>query len=281
MTRETLGSVALMFVAMSLIPLGDTAGKLLTGTHGASPFFVAFSRFAVGAAMIGAILGGRVHWPLYRDWRIWFRAGLIAAGIACILTALRTEDLATVFGAFFVGPIFSYLLSIRFLGERVTSLQSVLLALGFCGVLLVVRPGFGMTTGLAFAVLAGLFYGAFLTTSRWLADLAPPRQLMLTQTALGTLLLAPLGLLEIPAFSAPVTGLVLLSGLASASGNLLLVLAYRRTRATILAPFVYFQLISATTLGWLVFGTFPDALALTGLAILIAAGLGTVLLRRG
>ncbi|WP_299654808.1 DMT family transporter [uncultured Jannaschia sp.] len=280
MTRETLGSVALMFVAMSLIPVGDTAGKLLTGGHGASPFFVAFSRFAVGTVMVVLILGGRVHWPVFRDWRVWLRGALIAAGISCILTALRTDEIATVFGAFFVGPLFSYVLSIRFLGERVTPMQTIMLLAGFCGVLLVVRPGFGMTPGLGFAVLAGLFYGAFLTTSRWLSGVAAPRQLMLSQSVIGTLLLLPLGLAQVPEASGPVAGLVLLSGVASASGNLLLVLAYRRSSATVLAPFVYFQLLSATILGWVVFGTLPDAPAMAGLALLVAAGVGTVVFRR-
>ena len=280
MTREMLGSVALMFAAMSLIPLGDTAGKLLTGGHGISPFFVAFSRFAVGAAMMALILGGRVRIALYRDWRVWLRAALIAAGICCILTALRTEDIATVFGAFFVGPIFSYVLSVRLLGERVTRAQTALLGLGFCGVLLVVRPGFGMTPGLGLAALAGLFYGGFLTASRWLSEVAPPRQLMLSQTVLGTVLLAPAGLASVPALTPEITGLLIGSGLASASGNLLLVLAYRRAGATVLAPFVYFQLVSATLLGWTVFGTLPDRLALAGLALLVGAGLATVALRR-
>lgn len=280
MDRTSLGSVALMFVAMSLIPFGDTAGKLLTTRYGAEPFFVAFSRFAVGAVLVAAILGGRVEWRLYRDGRVWLRAGLLAAGISCILTALRTEEIATVFGAFFVGPIFSYVLSVRFLGERVTRMQTALLVAGFCGVLLVVRPGFGMSPGLGFAVLAGLFYGSFLTMSRWLSDIAAPRQLMLSQTVLGTVLLAPLGLWHLPAFDLNVAGLVLWSGLASATGNLLLVLAYRRAGATVLAPFVYFQLLSATVLGWFVFGTFPDPMALAGLAVLVAAGIGTIFARR-
>ncbi len=279
MDRQLLGSVALVCVAMSLIPLGDTAGKLLTSSHGVAPGFVAFSRFAVGAAMVALILGGRVHWSLYRDWRVWLRAALIAAGIACILTALRTEDIATVFGAFFVGPIFSYVLSVWLLGERVSRAQSALLGLGFCGVLLVVRPGFGMTTGLGFAVAAGLFYGAFLTASRWLVGVAPPRQLMLSQTVMGTVLLAPLGLASIPDVTAPIAWLVLLSGVASATGNLLLVLAYRRADATTVAPFVYTQLVSATLLGLLVFGTFPDTLALAGLALLLVAGFATLAVR--
>ncbi|PWJ17400.1 DMT family transporter [Jannaschia seohaensis] len=279
MNRGLLLSVALMFVAMSLIPMGDTAAKLLTTEHGVAPFFVAFSRFGVGALMILAFAGFRVEWRLYRDWRVWLRAGFVAGGIACMVTALRTEPMATVFGAFFVGPIFSYVLSVLLLGERVTRFQTVFLMAGFGGVLLVVQPGTG-GVGLWIAVLAGLFYGSYLTMSRYLSDLAPPRQLMLTQTALGTLLLAPLGAWQVPEFHATVTALVIFSGVASASGNLLLVVAYRRADATVLAPFVYFQLISATMLGWTVFGTFPNPLALTGLAILMAAGIGTVLLKR-
>ena len=55
MDRTTLGSVALMFVAMSLIPLGDSAGKILTTQYGATPLFVAFARFAVGAAMVARL----------------------------------------------------------------------------------------------------------------------------------------------------------------------------------------------------------------------------------
>ena len=281
MNRHTLGSVALMFAAMSLIPLGDGAGKLLTGAYGADPIFVAFARFAVGAAMVVLMMRERVAWWLYRDWRIWLRAALIAGGIGSILTALRSEPMANVFGAFFVGPLISYGLSAWLLREPVRPAQTALVMLGFCGVLLVVRPGFGMTPGLAFAVLAGVFYGSFLTMSRWLASIAPPRQLMLTQTVLGTLILAPFGLAgAMPALDATVVGLLLVSGIASASGNLILILAYRRAGGTVLAPFVYFQLISATALGWAIFGDWPDAATLAGLVLLTGAGFGTLAVRR-
>lgn len=270
-----------MVLAMSLIPLGDAAGKLLTQNHATEPGFVALARFAVGAALIVVLTRGRVEWSIWRDWRVWLRAGLIAAGIACILTALRTEPLANVFGAFFVGPIVSYVLSVRLLGEPSNARRAALLALGFCGVLLVVRPGFGMQLGLLWAVAAGLFYGAYLTASRWIGGIAPPRQLMLTQTVIGTLMLAPLGLTGSgPAMTPTVTALLLVSGLASATGNLLLVQAYRRTSATVLAPFVYFQLIAATVLGLAVFGDWPDWITLAGLTLLVASGLATLALRR-
>lgn len=279
MDRRVLGAVGLTVAGMALIPVGDSAGKLLTTRHGAEAGFVAASRFAVGALLVAALLREPVAWRLWRDARVWLRAGLIAAGILCILTALRTEDVATVFGAFFVGPIVSYALSVRLLGERVTPGRTALLLVGFAGVLLVVRPGFGMTAGMGWALAAGTFYGAFLTASRWLAPIASPRQLMLTQTGMGTLLLAPFGLGALPAATAPVLGLTLVSGVASAVGNLLLITAYGRAPATVLAPFVYTQLVSATLLGWVVFGTLPDAPALAGLALLLGSGLATLALR--
>jgi drug/metabolite transporter (DMT)-like permease len=276
-----LRAVLLMFVAMSLIPLGDTAGKLLVSEHRFSPYFLAWSRFGLGAMMVLPFLAKAGFDPrLFLNWRIWLRGFLITAGISSILTALQTEPLPNVFGAFFVGPILSFLLSAWLLGERITSRQTLLLLLGFCGVLLVVRPGFGMTPGLGFAVLAGLFYGCFITANRWLAPLAPSRSLLLSHLLIGALTLTPFGVVAIPEFNTTTTLLTLLSALASMLGNLLLIIAYRQAPASKMAPFVYFQLIAATILGWLVFDDLPDAVAFTGLALLALSGFGSYLLRR-
>lgn len=271
----------ILMLGMSLIPLGDSAGKLLVEGRGVSPLFVAWSRFALGALLVLPFLGRR-HFesPAFLDWRVWFRAALITGGIVSILTALRTEPLPNVFGAFFVGPIFSYVLSVVLLGEKVTLARTLLLLLGFGGVLLIVRPGFGMTPGLAFAVLAGLFYGSYLVASRWLAGVAAPRTLLFSQLLGGAVLLLPLGLAAWPTFGWAVAGLVLLSAAASMGGNLLLVLAYRLAPATRLAPFVYFQLVAATAYGWTIFGDWPDAITVAGLALLFVSGFGSIALRR-
>ncbi len=274
-------AAAILILGMSLIPLGDSAGKLLVERFGVAPVFVAWSRFALGAVVLLPFMPrAQLDAALYRDWRIWLRAGLIVGGIVSILTALRTEPLPNVFGAFFVGPIFSYVLSVVLLGERVSPGRTALLALGFAGVLLIVRPGFGMTPGLAFALLAGLFYGGYLTASRWLADTAPPRALMMSQLVCGAILLLPFGVVALPPAGWEVGGLVLLSAAASMGGNLLLVLAYRRAEATRLAPFVYFQLVAAAIYGRVIFGDLPDPLALAGLALLGASGFASMALRR-
>lgn len=272
-------AVLIMFIAMSMIPAGDMAGKLLTGSFGVAPIFVAWSRFAVGALILAPLVRAPA-WALLRDWRIWLRASFLACGVAFIQTALRTEPLANVFAAFFIGPILSYGLSALLLREPVTTLRSVLMVVGFAGVLLVVRPGFGGSAGLGYAVLAGCFYGAFLTASRWLAHTGTALDVSFSQLLISALILTPMGLLSLPAPSAPILGLTLASATFSMLGNLLLLFAYRQTAATRLAPLIYFQLIAATGLGWAVFGDLPDLLTWLGLALVIGAGLASAAVRR-
>ncbi len=278
MHRDVLRALPLMLLAMSLIPAGDTAGKLL-GEAGVAPAFTAWSRFALGAAMILPFVLHLTRPAIFADWRVWLRGLLLAGGIVSILTALRTEPIANVFGAFFLGPILAYVLSAWLLNEGFSRARMVLLGIGFLGVLLVVRPGFGMTPGLGFAVMAGVFYGGFLTASRWLSDIAHPGALLLSQLVVGALVLAPFGLTAWPELEPRILALTLGSTLGSMLGNLCLILALRMAPASGLAPFVYTQLIAATVLGWAVFDALPDALTLTGLAVLVVSGLATLALR--
>lgn len=266
-----------MLVGMSLIPLGDTFGKTLTN-QGVSPFFVAFTRFAIAAVLLIPFLPHGAFAAL-RDWRFWVRAALIAASISSILTALSTEPIANVFGAFFLGPIVAYALSAWLLREPATWPRTALLLLGFVGVLMVVQPGTDMRPGLLFAMLAGVFYGCFLTASKWLVDAAPPLTLLFSQLGIAALLTAPLGLANIPPLDAWTIGLTMGSSLGSMGGNLLLIMAFSLAHATKLAPFVYFQVVAAAFLGWAIFGNVPDPLAMTGIIVLVASGFASLALR--
>lgn len=266
----SLRAALIMFVAMSLIPAGDAAGKLLTA-NGVNPVFVAWSRFALGALLVMPFFA-KSGLSLLTDPRIWLRGALLAAGITSIQTALTTAALGDVFAAFFIGPIVSYVLAGWLLGEPMTRARSAYVALGFAGVLLVVRPGFDWNPGLGFAVLAGTFYGAFLTTSRWLSGLGSPGALTFTQLAIGALFLLPFGLPHLPDMTAQVAGLTFVSATCSMLGNLILLYAYRIAPATVLASLVYFQLFAAILLGWLVFADWPDALTWAGMAVILSAG---------
>ncbi|WP_281991010.1 DMT family transporter [Sulfitobacter geojensis] len=268
----------IMFVAMSLIPAGDSAGKLLSSSLGVAPVFVAWSRFVLGALMVLPFIAPSAF-GLLRDWRVWLRALVLACGISSIQTALQTADIATVFAAFFIGPIFSYVLAVLFLREPVTPIRSVLIVVGFAGVLLVVRPGMGGDPGVIWAAIAGLCYGTFLTMSRWLSGIGTPIALTFTQLLLSAFFLLPLGLMNLPDATLPIAALTLTSAFCSMMGNLLLLYAYRIANATRLAPLVYFQLIAAVGFGWSIFGDLPDAYTWAGLAVILASGIASTRLR--
>ncbi len=268
--------VVTVVVAMTCIVGGDAAATVLIGA-GFPQTFVAWTRFALAAVLLAPVLGlSRPALRQFNDWRLYLRAALIVGGITSILTALRTEPLANAFGAFFVGPVVSYFLSALLLGERITFIRTVLLLISFGGVLLVVKPGFGMTVGMGFAMLAGAFYGAYLVSTRWLAGEFRPRFLLFSQLAIGAVLLSPFAVADRPELTAPFLGLIATSALGSACGNLLLVMVNRTTPAGVIAPLIYSQLLSAMVIGWAVFGDWPDWVSLIGLVIIMAGGVSSV-----
>ena len=67
--------------------------------------------------------------------------------------------------------------------------------------------------------------------------------------------------------------LMLATGALGAGGHFLLILAHRRAPASVLSPFIYTQIVWATTLGYLVFANVPNRWTLAGAAIVIASGL--------
>lgn len=272
-SAKVVGAVVL---AMFLIVGGDAAATVLTGA-GFAQVFIAWTRFALAAVLLAPLLGlGRAELRHFLNWRLYLRTVFIVGGIVSILTALKTEPMANVFGGFFVGPVVSYFLSALLLGERITPTRTVLLLVSFAGVLLVVKPGFGMTVGMGFAILAGSFYGCYLVATRWLAGNFRPRFLLLSQLAIGAVVLAPFALGPVPDISLPVFGLIAVSALGSAGGNLLLVLVNRTTPAGVIAPLIYSQLLAAMVIGWAVFGQWPDGISLLGLVIIMAAGMSSV-----
>ncbi len=272
-----VSAAALMVLAMTLIPMGDGAGKMLVGHYGVAPFFVAWTRITVGAVLAAFFVfrpgkENNFSFSLLMDWRIILRASLIVAGICSILTALKTISLANTYGAFFVGPIIAYFLAGWLLKEKITIQRSVLLLAGFGGVLLVVKPGFSMEVGTGFALLAGAFYGGFIVANRWLSLLSTPSNLLFSQLVIGAVLLLPFGASNFPDISWNIAGLVVVSAVFSLLGNLLFIVAGGQITASHLAPLTYFQLVTATGVGFYVFNDVPDFLSFLGLAILLVSG---------
>lgn len=74
--------------------------------------------------------------------------------------------------------------------------------------------------------------------------------------------------------------LVISTGVTGGLGHLLFTMAYRDAPASLLAPVTYLQLFWAGLLGWAIFGQWPDAIGLLGMAIIAVSGIAVALQRR-
>ncbi len=277
-SQNKLLFVAMLLLAMTLIPLGDTAGKLAM-QQGVAPIYVAWARFFLGALCLLPFCGLQLSDVRYfLDWRLLIRAAFFIVAVSSILTAVKTESIANAFGAFFIGPILSYFIAAIFLKESITIIRSILLFVGFGGALLVIKPSFNMSTGMSYAVLAGVFYGFYLVTNRWLAGTFRPRLILISTLIIGSLVLAPFGITQIPDLNLKLSLLILVSSLCSAIGNLLIIEASHKLPASVIAPFIYTQLVAAVFFSIVVFNTWPDRLSIFGLITLILAGISSFLI---
>ena len=268
-----LKTISFVFSALCLIVIGDTAGKLLTSS-GFAPFFVAWLRFTIAFLLLFPLCSFRLtELPNFLNRWVLLRSILIVGGICCILTALRTEPIANVFGIFFISPIAAFFLSALLLGEKITFIRTLSLIAGFAGVLLIVKPGFGMSPGIFFALGAGLLHGAYIVATRRLAGAYRPQFLLISQLLLGAIILFPFGLqATIPTFGGRELWLICLSAIGSAAGNYMLVIISRTTPASVIAPLIYTQLIAAAVAGYVVFGDWPDSTSLLGMGLILSSG---------
>ena len=277
-----------MSIGMALIPVGDAIAKYLSAQTSYSPLFLAWSRFLLGACIMLplALHGGRIGsltGQFYK--RQCLRGLLIALTVVCIIKAVSMSPIAEVFGAFFIGPVLSVVLSVFLLKEKASTTDWVSVVLGFVGVLLVVQPDFigfsgagvGLTVvqkqGLYWALLAGVFYGAFLVATRWASGIGPPLAQVSMQFIVATLLLSPFGVLEAMQLGIVQLPLLVLMGATSVLANYFSILGLARATAATLAPVVYMQVVAATLIGVYVFNHSLGLLAMAGITIIVLSGL--------
>jgi drug/metabolite transporter (DMT)-like permease len=203
--------------------------------------------------------------------------GVTLAGVTLLgQMALTTLPLAETTALVFVAPLLVALLAGPLLHERVGLRTWLATLAGFCGVLLIARPGGSLSAaGVACALGAALFYAAYQLLTRKLVASEPPLRLLFHTALFGTLALTPLLSLHwdgrLPSLG---QGLLIVSlGVYGGVGHFLLIRALQRTPASLLSPLLYCQLVWATLLGWLVFAQLPDALTMAGMLIIGAAGL--------
>jgi drug/metabolite transporter (DMT)-like permease len=174
----------------------------------------------------------------------------------------------------FTAPLIVTALSVPLLGEHVGWRRWAAVSVGFVGVLIILRPGAGMLTPAAFAVLlAAVSYSGLAISARMLAG---------TESTLALAVYVILGPLAASAFLLPgnfvvpdASGMALfiLAGFASTVAWIGIIGGYRRAPPSLLAPFEYTALIGAAAAGYWIWDEVPDQWVIIGGAVIIGSGL--------
>ena len=161
------------------------------------------------------------------------------------------------------------------LGEHVGWRRWTAIVIGFCGVLVVARPGLGGLHPAALLSLGGtVCYAVYVISTRVLSRTDSNETTQFYTNLVGAVgMTAFLPFVWSPPDSLLTGGLMVLIGALGGGGHYLLIRAHRLAPASTLAPFIYTQMIWTTTLGFAVFGDVPHHWTIVGGLIVISSGL--------
>jgi len=203
------------------------------------------------------------------------RAVMFMAMTGMNVWALQYLQLAVTSSIFFAVPILIALLAAPLLGERLDRGRWAAIVAGFAGVLVIVRPGSAeFHPAMLLSIVNAFMYALFILMTRRLAAYDSPETIQYVPALGAAIGLAPLA---IAAWEWPDTWLewtvACLLGVFGGLGHYLLALAHRYAPATVIAPFLYQQVIYMAVFGYIVFGDVPAPAVGVGAAIVIASGL--------
>lgn len=271
----------LMVAAMMVAPTVGAMGKWLSSS--VAPGEIAWARFffpvvfllpflAVRWRGIGPHLGLQI-----------LRGVLMASATLCFFAAVRVLPLADAMSIFFVEPLVLTVLSSLFLGEPIGWRRLTAVIVGFGGALIVIQPSyrvFGIEAVLP--VGSAVCLASYFVLTRRLAVGGDAVMLQISANLFGCLALTVALIagdaveIDVLTLSWPTPfewAFMAAMGAIATITHQLLVYAFRLTRASVLAPFQYIEITSATALGYFMFGDFPESTTWIGLAVIVGAGL--------
>jgi len=261
----------------------DATAKYLVQEH--ALFVVVWARYAgqmVVATPIAFHRGGPGFWRTANLRMQLVRSFFLVCATLCFFGALRFLPLAEGSAISFLAPMFAIVLSMPVLGERPTRARWLSAIGGFVGILILVRPGsavFHPATGLL--VLAAISNALYQLLTRKLPGDSPHTTLFYSALVgtIGLTMLLPFA--DFPTTFTWRDAVFLMElGLFAGLGHYLLITAFLRAPASLIAPFTYLQMIWATAYGYIIFDQLPDGFSALGMAVIVASGVALVLHER-
>lgn len=276
-----LVGILLLIVSMWSLNTLDASGKWVMGL-GMPLLVFCWVRYLVHFAVVLAVVlptrGLRALRSTKPKMQL-VRGCAMLASTLTFFTALKYLPQAQATAIVFLAPLIMLSVAPLILKEPVRRSRWIAALIGFCGVLIVIRPSAGLDS---FGVIAGLAT-ACLFAAQHLATRMLAGEDSVT-TILWSGVIGTIGLSVAMPFALPLAWpfmqeltvwqwtVMLSTGVTGGLGHFLQIMAYRRAPASLLAPFIYLQITGAAAWGWLIWDQLPDPLTWLGIGVIGACG---------
>jgi drug/metabolite transporter (DMT)-like permease len=275
--RNILAGILMAIAAVACFAALDTVTKYISVTV---PLLMGlWFRYAFQAVATTAVMLPVRGWSVFRTRHPKFqclRGVLLLTSSLLAFASLKYMPVGEFTAILMVAPLAVTILAATVLKEKVTPLRWALVAGGFVGTLIIIRPGgetFQWVSLMPLGLVATNAWFQVLTSK--LARTEDPVTMHLYTGWVGALLASialPLVWTSLP--NAWLWAALCFMGAAATIGHFFLILAFQRAPASTLTPYLYTQIAFAMLGGWLVFSHVPDGWALAGMGMIAVCGAG-------
>tara|TARA_B000000609_G_C24160326_1_gene343270 strand:+ start:559 stop:1446 length:888 start_codon:yes stop_codon:yes gene_type:complete len=234
-------------------------------------FTIGFLRFFFGLLLITPII-------IQSNFKIYNTINFKLHILRCIINvpmmifgfaALTYIPLEQIKAIGFLSPILVVILSVIFLGERIYLIRTFSLILGFIGTLIILRPGFiEINIGVYMVLASALLWSCVIIITKFMSKNDSAMTILTFQYTFVTLFTLPLAIIywNNPSFISLIY--TLLAAIVGTVLHLCINNAYKLSDLSIIQPVWFTQLVFASFLGFIIFGSLPDFFTWIG-AILV------------
>ena len=272
--KATSLPIVLMIGAVFCFASMDATAKYLMKEIG--PAQTIWARYTVQAVIVTVFIlpkinvYGRTNYPKLQ----FLRSVALMMATTLFFIAFSRLGLAEASAIFNISPVLITLGAFLFLREQVGPRRLIGIIVSLLGALIIIRPGTGVFSIYALLPLgAAIFYSTYSLATRFIGTDESPWTSLFYSAIFGALCYS----IYIAFYWNPMSNnailLTIIIGLFGTAGHICLIRALTLGEASLVAPFIYTNLLFTTTWGFVLFGNLPDFWTIVGALIIVAAGI--------
>jgi drug/metabolite transporter (DMT)-like permease len=272
--NDTRAGIFWMMMTMLMFVSMDTCAKYLVSLY--PTMQAVWGRYFFQVVILLVVLAPRIP-ELIKTQSLLFqlvRSLFLLGATLCFFTGLGTIQVAEASAIMYTAPLMVTAAAPFVLHEKVGIRRWASVAVGFIGAMIIIRPGLGALADGAFWVLgAAACYACYQISTRALSGQDSVLTTLFYSALLGAVIMSAVVPYHFVMFAPLDWAVMALAGLFGTLGHFCMIKAFTNAEASQVAPYSYTNLIWASLIGFVLFGTLPDMWTYVGAGIIIAAGL--------